>query len=230
MVQSAVSSHLSVYTNSPKQITPDMISPSLVHHYGEAEPQNTAECFKFTLPAQTTTLGILDDDEPVLWQFDEGVGLPVISHYEYFMAMNEKYGMPDMRENGRATTLPIQFTEKKENEFSEVNFTRDDTLGFFAREAKIANDFPRLYVGTFNDYKRRARGCTQIIWGQPYERPAFAPSQQKHIREVCIAHPGEEPFRITRPATEGWVRSEKLLSQLSTPVPSTSSRRTADNN
>jgi hypothetical protein len=197
------------------------------HHFGETEPQNTANCFKIGLPPQTTSLGLLDD-EPVLWQFDEDVGLPVVSHMEHFGAMLGKYGKPDMRENGQTTTLPIEFTDEKEDSFPQVNFTRDDVLGFFAPESKIANDFPRLYVGTFDDYKRLARGCTQIIWGEPYERPAFAPSQQKYVREVCIARPGEEPFRTTRPATEGWVRSEKLLGQLPTPAPSVPSRRTAD--
>ncbi len=189
------------------------------HHFGETQPQNTANCFKIGLPAQTTSLKLLADDEPVLWQFDEKVGLPVVSHMEYFGAMLGKYGQPDMRENGRTTTLPIEFTDKKEDSFPQVNFTRDDTLGFFAPESKIANDFPRLYVGTFEDYKRLARGRTQIIWGEPYERPAFAPSRQKCVREVCIARPGEGHFRTTRPVTEGWVRSKKLLGQVPTSTP-----------
>jgi hypothetical protein len=198
------------------------------HHFGETEPQNTAKCFKIGLPSQTTSLGLLGGDEPVLWQFDEEIGLPVVSHMEHFGAMLGKYGQPDMRENGRTTTLPIEFTDEKENRFPQVNFTRGDTLGFFAPESKVANDFPRLYVGTFDDYQRLAQGCTQIIWGEPYERPAFAPSQQKCVREVCIAQPGEEPFRTTRPATEGWVRSKKLLDHLPTPAPSVPSRRTGD--
>ncbi|WP_336330946.1 hypothetical protein [Haloarcula sp. CGMCC 1.2071] len=164
-----------------------------------------------------------------MWQFDEEVGLPVVSHYEYFMAMNEKYGKPDMRENGQTTTLPVTYTPyAHEGGHPQVNFTRDDVLGFFAPESKIANDFPRLYVGTFDDYQRLSLGCTQVIWGEPYKRPAFAPSQQKDIREVCIAQPGEEPFRTTRPAAEGWVRSEKLLAQVPTLASSTPSRQTAD--
>lgn len=199
-----------------------------IHTVGGSEPQNTADSVKFALPAQTTSLGLLDDDEPVLWQFDEEVGLPVVSHIEHFGAMFGRYGQPDMRKNGRTTTLPIEFTDEKNDRFQQVNFTRDDTLGFFAPESKIANDFPRLYVGTFDDYQRLARGYTQITWGEPYERPAFAPSQQKYVREVCIAQPGEKPFRTTRPATEGWIRAEKLLGQLPTPAHSVPSQRTAD--
>jgi len=206
-----------------------MIARQSLHAVGESKPQNTADSVKFALPAQTTTLGLLDDDEPVLWQFDEEVGLPVVSHMEHFGAMLGKYGQPDMRENGRTTTLPKTYTAyAHEGGHPQVNFTRDDVLGFFAPESKIANDFPRLYVGTFDDYQRLARGYTQIIWGEPYERPAFAPGQQKYVREVCIAQPDEEPFRTTRPATEGWVRSEKLLSQLPAAAPSAPSRRTAD--
>ena len=206
-----------------------MTARQSLHAVGESEPQNTADSVKFALPAQTTSLGLLDDDEPVLWQFDEEVGLPVVSHMEYFGEMLGKYGQPDMRENGRTTTLPKTYTAYAHGGgHPQVNFTRDDILGFFAPEPKIANDFPRLYVGTFDDYQRLARGCTQIIWGEPFERPAFAPSQQKYVREVCIARPGEEPFRTTRPASEGWVRAEKLLGQFPTPAPSFPSRGTAD--
>jgi hypothetical protein len=206
-----------------------MTARQSIHAVGESEPQNTADSVKFALPAQTTSLGLLDDEEPVLWQFDEEVGLPVVSHMEHFGAMLGKYGQPDMRENGRTTTLPKTYTAYAHGGgHPQVNFTRDDVLGFFAPESKIANDFPRLYVGTYDDYQRLVRGnydggppggSTQIIWGEPYERLAFAPSQPKYVREVCIARPGEEPFRTTRPATEEWVRSEKLLGQLPTPAP-----------
>jgi len=206
-----------------------MTARQSLHAVGESEPQNTADSVKFALPVQTTSLGLLDDDDPVLWQFDEEVGLPVVSTADYFGEMYGKYGQPDMREGGRTTTLPKTYTAYAHGGgHPQVNFTRDGILGFFAPESKIANDSPRLYVGTFDDYKRLARGCTQIIWGGAYERPAFAPSQQKHVREVCIAQPGEKPFRTTRSATEGWVRSEKLLRQVPTPAPQVPSQRTAD--
>ncbi|QCC57117.1 hypothetical protein NP511_22470 (plasmid) [Natrinema thermotolerans] len=206
-----------------------MTARQSLHAVGESEPQNTADSVKFALPAQITSLGLLDDDEPVLWQFDEEVGLPVVTHMEHFGAMLGKYGQPDMRENGRTTTLPMSYTAYAHGGgHPQVNFTRDDILGFFAPEMRIANDFPCLYVGTFDDCQRLARGCTQIIWGESYERPVFAPSQQKHVREVCIAQPGKEPFRTTRPAAEGWVRSEKLLGELPKLTPSVPSRQTAD--
>lgn len=200
-----------------------------IHTIGDSKPQNASDSVKFTLPDQITTLGLLNDDEPVLWQFDEEVGLPVISTADYFGEMYGKYGQPDIRENGRTTTLPKTYTPYAHGGgHPQVDFTRDDVLGFFAPESKIANDFTRLYVGTFDDYQRLARGCTQIIWGEPYERPAFAPSEQKCVREVCIAHPSEEPLRTTRPATEGWIRSEKLLAQFPMPSSSVPRRRTAD--
>ena len=209
---------------------PSKVNSQAIHHFEETEPQNTADSVKFALPGQTTSLGLLDDDEPMLVQFDDEVGLPVVSTGHYYGEMMGKYGEPDHRKvRDGMTTLPKTFTPyAHRGGHPQVNFTRDNILGFFAPEAKIANDFPRLYVGTFDDYERFADGCTQIIWGEPYERPAFAPSQQKHVREVCIAQSGEEPFRTTRPATEGWVRSEKLLGQVSTPAPQVPSRRTAD--
>jgi len=189
-----------------------MTARQSLHTVGDSKLQNTADSVKFTLPPQTTTLGLLDGNEPVLWQFDEEIGLPVVSHMEHFGAMLGKYGQPDMREGGRTTTLPKTFTKYAKNgSHPQVNFTRDDVLGFFAPESKIANDFPRLYVGTFDDYQRLARGCPQVIWGEPYERPAFAPSQQQYLREVCIVQTGKEPFRTTRPAAEEWIRAEKLF-------------------
>lgn len=188
-----------------------------LHTVGESVPQNTADSVKFTLPSQTTSLGLLHDDEPILWQFDEEVGLPVVSHMEHFGEMLGKYGRPDMRENGRTTTVPMTYTAyAQRGGHPLIEFTRETTLVFFAPESKIANDFTRLYVGSLEDYKQLAQGRPQIIWGEPYERPILAPSEQKRVREVCIDQPGKVPFRTTRPATEGWVRSEKLLDQTPT--------------
>lgn len=77
-----------------------------VHAVGVSHPQNTADSVKFALPNQTTGIDLLGDDEPVLWQYDREIGLPVVSRMEYFAEMLGAYGQPDMRENGRTTTQP----------------------------------------------------------------------------------------------------------------------------
>lgn len=200
-------------TTNPDQ--PSRVNTQTTHGVGVSKPQNTEGSVKFTLPNQATDLGLLSDEGRVLWQFDDEIGLPVVSSMDYFQKMVGEYGRPKIRENGQTTTLPKTFTKyAHDGGHPQVSFTRDDTLGFFAPESKIANDFPRLYVGTSDDYQRLAQGRTQIIWGEPFERPAFAPSQQKYVREVCISRPGKELFRTTRPASEGWVSSKKLLDQI----------------
>lgn len=205
-------------------------SQTAIHATGGSDPQNTASAVKFTFPTQTTDLGLLDEDGPVVWQFDEELGLPVVASADYYGEMYGMYGEPDHRKvrNG-TTTVPKVFTEDAHGGgHPHVDFSRDDVLGFFAPESRIANDFPRLYVGTVNEYKQLAQNRTEIVWGETYQRPTFPPSQQERVREVGITRPGKKPFRATRPAAEGWVRSKKLLSGSPKSTPSASSRQPAD--
>lgn len=197
-------------------------SESIIHAVGESNPLNTDQSVKLPLPTQTTSLDILDNSEPVLWQFDEEIGLPVVSSMEYFAEMYGMYGQPDMHENGKSVTLPMKYTQHAHNGgHSQVNLTREDTLGFFAPESRIWNEFPRLYVGTPDHYQHLTQNCTQIIWSEPHERPILTPGQQRRVREVCIVPPDEAPFRLTRSVSKGWVRLEKLLSQDQNPHSST---------
>lgn len=208
---------------------PSKATSQPIHVVGESELQNTEDSIKFVPPTQATNLGPLDDDEPVVWQIDGEVGLPVVSNANYFGEMNEVYGLPEMRKTGRTITLPKPYTKyAHDGGHSEINFTREDVLGFFAPESKITNDFPRIYIGTFDDYQELAKGVTRIVWGKPYERTTFTPTQQKHVRDIYIACPEQKPFRITRPATEGWVNSKKLLSEISRDTTQYPSRGTAD--
>jgi hypothetical protein len=201
-----------------------MATGKTLHATGDTSPQNTSESMKITLPSQTTALGPLVADGSVVWQFDTEKGLPVVTSADYFGEMYETYDHPNLTKvRDGTTTIPKIYTAYAHGGgHPEVNFTRDDVLGFFAPESSIADaesstaeEFPRLYVGSLNDYMRLARGATQVIWGRSYERPALAPGQQKHVREICIVRPGEEPFRITRPATEEWNPLEALLNYFS---------------
>lgn len=207
-----------------------MTTRQYYHGIGASPTQNAAECVKYTIPNQAIDLGLLPKNESVLWQYDPEYGLPVTTTADNFGKMYGTYDEPELRKvrNG-TTTVPKTYTEDAhDGGHAKVNFTKEDTLIFFAPEEKIANDFSRLYVGTFDDYQRLARGCTQITWCKSYERPVFVPSQQKHVREICIDQPGKIPFRTTRAATEGWIQAEKLLDNTPTFPDQNSWRRPAD--
>lgn len=195
-----------------------------IHVLGDFQLQNNPDCAKFTPPTQVRRLigpngqgSVLDTEEAVLWQFAQKVGLPVATSHtpENYMRMYQMYGDPNKHSGGNAIVFPKQFTEDAYGGGHPcVNFSRGDTLAFFASEAVLMSDFPRLFVGTFNDYEKRAREeeRVRVIWGKTYERPAFAPGNEKYVREVFVISSDEKPINKTRPASEGWVCSDKLLS------------------
>lgn len=207
-----------------------MTARQYTHGIGVSNPQNAAECVKFTLPSQAIELGLLNEDEAVVFQIDQEVGLPVISTADNFGEMYGTYGEPDVRQvRGRTTTVPKDYTKYAyKGGHPQVNFTREDLLGFFAPESKIANNFSRLYVGTFEDYQRISEECSCIVWGEAYQRSTFVSGRQKRVREICILSQGKDPVRTTRPVNEGWVRAEKLMHHNQRPDPSAPPRSIAD--
>ena len=193
-----------------------------LHVVGEFHLQNNPDCAKFSPPTQVRNLRdseqkcLLNTQKSVLWQYDQELGLPTVANHEYYMEMFQTYGDPDKNSGGDTLVFPIRFTKDAYGGgHPHVNFTRDDTLAFFTSEAVLTSEFPRLFVGTFGEFEKRARGegRGRAIWGETYQRPAFAPGDEKYVREVFIIPPDQPPIRTTRPASEGWVPMQILMGQ-----------------
>lgn len=200
-----------------------MTARTPLHVVGDFQLQNNPDCAKFTPPTQVRTLRvserqecILDTEEAVVWQYDPELELPVVASHKYYIEMFQTYDDPDKNSGGDTIVFPMQFTEDAYGGgHPHVNFSRDDTLAFFTSEAVLTSDFPRLFVGSFNDFEQSAReeGRGQVIWGKTYRRPAFAPGNEQYVREVFVIPPGGKPVRKTRPASEGWVPMQTLIEQ-----------------